>query len=40
MVVGTADSHSSAAHIVVVAQVLSVVNTVVAPKAVVVGAAD
>jgi hypothetical protein len=40
VVVGATDSAASAAHAVVVAHVLSVVNTMVAPKVVVVGAAD
>jgi len=40
VVVGATDSHASAAHAVVVVHVLSVVNTEVAPKAVVVGTAD
>jgi hypothetical protein len=40
VVVGATASHASVAHAVVVAHVLSVVNTMVAPKTVVVGAAD
>jgi hypothetical protein len=40
VVVGATAPHASAAHAVVVAHVLSVANTMVAPKVVVVGAAD